>query len=171
MRKERTQMKHGDVLYKKIWKWLTSLLPQFIGPESDLWLHSIKMDTYQDFPGGLVVKNPPSNTGDMGLILSGESKIPHVQRATKPAHYSWRSPCTMTKTQHGPKRYFQLKREASLHASALVQWSFTIILFFHVRRVINVLKLFDKFSDWIFLNSEIQLWAKGRAVRPRQPRV
>ena len=33
------------------------------------------MDAYQDFPGGLVVKNPPSNTGDMGLILGGESKI------------------------------------------------------------------------------------------------
>ena len=81
-------MKHGDILYEKIWKWLTSLLPQFIGPESDLRLHSIKMDAYQDFPGGLVVKNPPSNTGDMGLILGGESKIPRVQRTNKPALYS-----------------------------------------------------------------------------------
>ena len=35
-----------------------------------------------DFPGGPVVKNPPSSTGDVGLIPGRGTKIPH---ATKPA--------------------------------------------------------------------------------------
>ena len=32
----------------------------------------------QDFPGGPVVKNPSSNTGDAGLISGQGTKIPHV---------------------------------------------------------------------------------------------
>ena len=32
----------------------------------------------KDFPGGPVVKNPPSNAGDVGSIPSPETKIPHV---------------------------------------------------------------------------------------------
>ena len=31
-----------------------------------------------DFPGGPMVKNPPSNAGDMGLILGGGAEIPHA---------------------------------------------------------------------------------------------
>ena len=31
-----------------------------------------------DFPGGPVVKNPPSNAGDVGSILGLGTKIPHV---------------------------------------------------------------------------------------------
>ena len=31
-----------------------------------------------DFPGGPVVKDPPSNVGDMGLIPGGGTKIPHA---------------------------------------------------------------------------------------------
>ena len=31
---------------------------------------------WQDFPGGPVVKNPPTNAGDMGLIPAG--KISHA---------------------------------------------------------------------------------------------
>ena len=30
-----------------------------------------------DFPGGPVVKNPPSNAGDAGLIPGQGTKIPH----------------------------------------------------------------------------------------------
>ena len=32
----------------------------------------------RDFPGGPVVKNPPSNAGDAGLIPGWGTKIPHV---------------------------------------------------------------------------------------------
>ena len=28
----------------------------------------IKLDNWQDFPGGIVDRSPPANTGDMGLI-------------------------------------------------------------------------------------------------------
>ena len=33
---------------------------------------------YRDFPGGPVVKNPPSNAGDAGLIPGRGIKIPHA---------------------------------------------------------------------------------------------
>ena len=33
---------------------------------------------HEDFPGGPVVKNPPSNAVDMDLISSWGTKIPHV---------------------------------------------------------------------------------------------
>ena len=46
-----------------------------------------------DFPGGLVVKNPSFNAGDMGLIPGQGTKIPHVLEqlslcavTTEPAH-------------------------------------------------------------------------------------
>lgn len=46
------------------------------------------------------------------------------------------------------KKYFQLKKEASLQASALIQLSFTIVqLLFYIRSVVNVLKVFDEFLD------------------------
>ena len=32
---------------------------------------------YRDFPGGPMVKNPPSNAGDMGSNLGRGTKIPH----------------------------------------------------------------------------------------------
>ena len=32
----------------------------------------------RDFPGGPVVKNPPSNAGDVGLISGQGTKIPHA---------------------------------------------------------------------------------------------
>ena len=33
---------------------------------------------YEDFPGGPVVKNPPSNVGDKGSIPGRGTKIPHA---------------------------------------------------------------------------------------------
>ena len=33
---------------------------------------SIFKKPFRDFPGGPVVENPPSNAGDVGLILVGE---------------------------------------------------------------------------------------------------
>ena len=48
-----------------------------------------------DFPGGPVVKNPPSNAGDRGSIPGWGAKIPHdpgqlSPRAatTEPAHHN-----------------------------------------------------------------------------------
>ena len=32
----------------------------------------------RDLPGGSVVKTPPSNAGDWGLIPGDENKIPHA---------------------------------------------------------------------------------------------
>ena len=32
----------------------------------------------REFPGGPVVKNPPSNAGDVGSIPGGGTKIPHA---------------------------------------------------------------------------------------------
>ena len=38
-------------------------------------LKQLKLQMW-DFPGGLVVENPPSNAGDAGLIPSRGTKIP-----------------------------------------------------------------------------------------------
>ena len=40
------------------------------------WLH--KHTHPGDFPGGLVVKSPPSSAGDKGLISGQGTKIPHT---------------------------------------------------------------------------------------------
>ena len=40
--------------------------------------------TPQDFPGGTVVKNPPSNAGDTGWIPSLGTKIPHAEGQLSP---------------------------------------------------------------------------------------
>ena len=37
----------------------------------------------RDLPGGPVVKNPPSNAGEMGSILGQGTKIPHALRLKK----------------------------------------------------------------------------------------
>ena len=49
-----------------------------------------------DFPGGPVVKNPPSNAGDAGLIPGWGTKIPHAAGqlsphtvTTEPAHHNY----------------------------------------------------------------------------------
>ena len=67
---------------------------------------------YRDFPGGSVVKNPPSNAGDAGSIPGRGTKIPHAAgqlsphaTTTEPAHCKLQSP-------HAP----QLER-ANLHTT------------------------------------------------------
>ena len=55
-----------------------------------------------DFPGGPVVKNPPSNAGDVGSIPGWGTKIPHAEgqlslRALEPARHNERSPRATTK--------------------------------------------------------------------------
>ena len=44
----------------------------------------------RDFPGGPMVKNPPSNSGDAGLIPGKGTKIPHATthaETTEPTHH------------------------------------------------------------------------------------
>ena len=55
-----------------------------------------KMD-YRDFPGGPVVKNPPSKAGDTGSIPGQGTKIPHAAeqlspRALEPACHTREKP-------------------------------------------------------------------------------
>ena len=45
--------------------------------QSDSW-SVFKMCVNRDFPGGSVVKNPPSNAGDTGSIPGRGTKIPHA---------------------------------------------------------------------------------------------
>ena len=40
----------------------------------------------QVFPGGPVVKNPPCNAGDVGLIPGWAAKIPHIEE--QPEHHN-----------------------------------------------------------------------------------
>ena len=44
----------------------------------------LKIFQFRDFPGGLVVKNPPSNAGDAGLIPGWGTKIPHAAGQLSP---------------------------------------------------------------------------------------
>ena len=45
---------------------------------------STKNNRSWDFPGGPVVKNPPSNAGDMGSIAGQGTKIPHAMGQLTP---------------------------------------------------------------------------------------
>ena len=50
-------------------------------------LNNNKKQTTRGFLGGSVVKNPPANAGDMGLIPdSGRS---HMLQGTKPMYHSY----------------------------------------------------------------------------------
>ena len=46
----------------------------------------------KDFPGGPVVKNPPSNAGDMSLISGWETKISHASEQQSPSKLQLESP-------------------------------------------------------------------------------
>ena len=45
----------------------------------------IKTTVSQDFPGGAVDKNPPANAGDLGLIPSWGTEIPHATGQLSPS--------------------------------------------------------------------------------------
>ena len=44
-----------------------------------------------NFPGGPVVKNPPSSSRVAGLIPGGGTKIPHTKGLTRPTHHSYQA--------------------------------------------------------------------------------
>ena len=67
----------------------------------------------RDFPGGPVVKNPPSNARDAGLIPGGRTKIPHAAgqlNLCTTTRAKPRSPLAVTrekpamKSPHSPKK-------------------------------------------------------------------
>ena len=59
-------------------------------------------EDYWDFPGGPVVKNLPSNAGDVGLIPGQETKISHASgqlslhttTRKKPVHHNKEPKCS-----------------------------------------------------------------------------
>ena len=63
-----------------------------------------------DFPGGPVVKNQPSNAGDMGSIPGRGIKIPHATgqlslwaTTTKPTCHNQREAGTLQQRGHAPQ--------------------------------------------------------------------
>ena len=42
---------------------------------TSIWLFFLKIKTYRDFPGGLVVGNSPANAGNTGSTLVQEDPI------------------------------------------------------------------------------------------------
>ena len=58
-----------------------------------MFMHQMTLS--RDFPGGPVVKNPPSNAGDIGSIPGWGTKIPHATgqlsphtTTTEPTHHN-----------------------------------------------------------------------------------
>ena len=74
---------------------------------------------YWDFPRGLIVKNPPSNAGDVSSIPGRGTKIPHVTGQLSPhattrelAHLNWRGRVLQTTEPTCPGVHVpQLERE------------------------------------------------------------
>ena len=56
--------------------------------------------TKWDFPGIPVVKNPPSNAGDIGSIPDQGTKIPHAARQLSPWATSTEKPARQNKRLH-----------------------------------------------------------------------
>ena len=64
-----------------------------------------------DFPGGPVIKNPPSNAGDAGSIPGRGTKIPHATgqlslhaATTEPTHLGARVPQLERENAHATTR-------------------------------------------------------------------
>ena len=51
------------------------------------WKCQLKKTFGVDFPTGPVIKNPPSNTGDEGLIPAGELRFPLICCVVWPKYY------------------------------------------------------------------------------------
>ena len=66
--------------------------------------------TTRDFPGGPVVKNPPSNAEDEGLIPGQGTKIPHTVEQLSPcsaiteAHSFWSPQATTRESMRHNER-------------------------------------------------------------------
>ena len=62
----------------------------------------------EDFPGGPVVKNPPSNAEDMDLIPGQGTKIPHTPGQLSPS-------CATSREVHAPQLLSPRALEPTLH--------------------------------------------------------
>ena len=62
-----------------------------------------KKSIYRDFPGGPVVKNPPSNAGDAGSIPGRGTKIPCAAGQLSP-RAATTGPAHRNKRPHVPQR-------------------------------------------------------------------
>ena len=86
------QYLHSFILHKCLLKIVISILG---GEGKTIRAKSLSIikKSIGHFPGGPVVKNPPSNSGDTGLIPGQGTKIPHAAgqlspRALEPACHS-----------------------------------------------------------------------------------
>ena len=70
----------------------------------------IQKINFRDFPGGTVVKNPPSNAGDTGSI-PGQGTRSHMHAATKSSHATTKEPIGCNQGAHVP----QLKELVTLN--------------------------------------------------------
>ena len=61
---------------------------------------NLKKDLYRDSPRGPVVKNRPSNAGDVGLISGRGSKISHVKGKLSPCDVTTEATCSGEKPMH-----------------------------------------------------------------------
>ena len=61
------------------------------------------MTLYRDFPGGPVVKNLPSNAGDVGSNLGRGTEIPHALGQLSPCATT-RETCAAMDIQHSQKK-------------------------------------------------------------------
>ena len=82
--------------------------------------------TERNFPGGPVVKNLPSNAGDMGSIPGRGTKIPHAGTTKPVSHNYWacvlwslcsakRSLHATVKTQHSQKKRKRKRKKGGSH--------------------------------------------------------
>ena len=65
--------------------------------------------TISDFPGGSVIKNPPANAGDVGLILGWKDPLEEGM-ATHSGIFSWEIPWT-----EGPGRPQSIRSQRVRH--------------------------------------------------------
>ena len=73
-KKYQSPIPSNEILYNKLKKY------------SHIWNVLSQERKYWDFPAGLVVKNPPSNAGDVGSIPGQGTKIPHDMGQLSPRH-------------------------------------------------------------------------------------
>ena len=83
-----------------------------------------KTNHHKDFPGGPVVKNPPSHAGDSGSIPGQGTKIPHAAGQLNPCVPQLLSSCASTREPTGRKLQSSRVLEPARHnCRAHAPWS------------------------------------------------
>ena len=68
----------------------------------------------RDFPDCPVVKNPPCNAGDTGLIPGQETKIPHATEQLSPCCHSLEAVCHNYRVREPPQQKIHIISEDSM---------------------------------------------------------